>query len=126
KNVILEERFLRQTEMAELYQDYGVFLNPTRWDSQGVSRDEAMSSGLVPVTNSVSAVPEFVDENCGMLVEKEDYKGLAESIKWLYMNPEKYRELSKQAAKRVRSQSGADNTIDKEILLIENSVVIKE
>jgi glycosyltransferase involved in cell wall biosynthesis len=35
---------------------------PSRTDTQGVSRDEAMSSGLVPVTNAVAAIPEFVDD----------------------------------------------------------------
>jgi len=118
KNVILEEKFLRQDEIAELHQNYGVFLNPTRWDSQGVSRDEAMSSGLVPVTNSVSAIPEFMDSDCGMLVDSEDYKGLAESIVTLYHNPDLFLTLSQNSAERVRLQSGMDETIIREIELI--------
>jgi len=117
KNVILEEKFLRQEEIATLHQDYGIFLVPTRMDSQGVSRDEAMSSGLVPITNHVAAIPEFVDRNCGMLVDSEDYKGLAESIKILYHDPELFQRLSQNAAERVRRQSGIDNTIVKEMEL---------
>ncbi|MEC0258400.1 glycosyltransferase family protein [Paenibacillus lautus] len=118
KNVLIEEKFLRQEEIATLHKEYGVFLVPTRVDSQGVSRDEAMSSGLVPITNKVAAVPEFVDNDCGMLVEKEDYKGLAESIKKLYFDPELFLKLSENASKRVRRQSGFETTILREINLI--------
>jgi len=121
KNVVIEERFLRQEEIAELHKDYGVFLVPTRMDTQGVSRDEAMSSGLVPITNRVAAVPEFVDESTGILVDPEDYRGLAEAIKRLYYNPDLFKKLSRQAAQRVRRQSGIKQTIIKELALIENS-----
>lgn len=123
KNVILEERFLRQPDIAELHKDYGIFLNPTRWDSQGVSRDEAMSSGLVPITNNVSAIPEFADESCCMLVEDEDYIGLADSIRMLYHNPEHYQQMSEKAAARVRNQSSLENTILREVELIKKGVI---
>ncbi|MGG3453184.1 glycosyltransferase family protein [Paenibacillus rhizolycopersici] len=118
KNVRLEERFLRQEEIASLHKEYGVFLVPTRMDSQGVSRDEAMSSGLVPITNNVTAIPEFVDDNCGILVDGEDYEGMARGIKELYHNPTKFHQLSHKAAERVRYLSGAEATISKEIKLI--------
>lgn len=118
KNVILEKRFLRQEEIAALHKKYGIFITPTRWDSQGVSRDEAMSSGLVPVTNAVTAIPEFVDDSCGILAPAEDYKSMAEGIKNLYYNPELFESMSENAAKRVRSQSSKELTIGKEICLI--------
>src|SRR5690606_37063715 len=44
-NVIIEKKFLSQQEIAELHKQYGVFLCPSRMDTQGVSRDEAMGSG---------------------------------------------------------------------------------
>lgn len=118
KNVIIEEKFLRAEEISHLHKEYGVFLNPTRTDTQGVSRGEAMSSGLVPITNNVAAVPEFVDKSCAMIVEAEDYVGLAECIKELYFNPELFQQLSRKAAERVRLQTGLTNTIIKEIDLI--------
>lgn len=118
KNVTIEEKFLRQDEIAQLHSMYGIFLVPTRMDSQGVSRDEAMSSGLVPVTNRVAAIPEFVDENCGMLANSEDFMGLADSIKALYYNPTMFQLLSKAAAERVRRQSSYHNTIKRELDLI--------
>ncbi|MBR7132977.1 MAG: glycosyltransferase [Clostridia bacterium] len=118
KNIRIEQTFLTQQEISALHKEYGVFLTPTRMDAQGVSRDEAMSSGLVPVTNAITAIPEFVDENCGILADGEDYVGMAEGIKRLYDNPDLFLQMSENAAKRVRSQTSYEYTIEKELQLI--------
>lgn len=117
-NVKIENRFLQQWEIAELHKENGIFLVPTRLDSQGVSRDEAMSSGLVPITNAVAAIPEFVDENCGIMAASEDYKGLAKGIEELYYNPKKYFEMSKSASDHVNKLSSLSYTIIEELKLI--------
>jgi glycosyltransferase involved in cell wall biosynthesis len=117
-NVRLERRFLTQGEIARLHAEYGVFLCPTRMDAQGVSRDEAMSSGLVPVTSAVAAVPEFVDASCGFLAPPEDHEALAEAIATLYRDPQRFQRLSQAAAQRVRAQSGYDQTIRRELEVI--------
>jgi glycosyltransferase involved in cell wall biosynthesis len=117
ENVHIERRFLTHNEIAALHREYGIFLCPTRMDAQGVSRDEAMSSGLVPVTNNVAAIPEFVDGNCGVLAEAEDADGLAAGIAALYEQPEKFLAISKAAAERVRSQSDVKQIILKELEL---------
>ncbi|MGH8244454.1 MAG: glycosyltransferase family 4 protein, partial [Steroidobacteraceae bacterium] len=120
-NVKIQRGFLSQREIAELHADYGVFLCPTRMDSQGVSRDEAMASGLVPVTNPVAAVPEFVDESCGLLVEPESALALADAIERLYRDPALFLRLSGAAAARVREQSAFGTTIAREIELFDGS-----
>ncbi|MCF7221318.1 glycosyltransferase family protein [Marilutibacter chinensis] len=116
-NVSIERRFLTQTQIAALHREYGLFLCPTRMDAQGVSRDEAMASGLVPVTNAVTAIPEFVDERCGVLAGADDADGLAAGMLALYRDPERFMRLSKAASQRVRTQSGFDQTIAREIAL---------
>jgi len=121
-NVTIERTFLSQKDIAKLHKKYGVFLCPTRMDSQGVSRDEAMSSGLVPITNHVAAIPEFVDERCGILAEEEDYIGLAEGIINLYKNPDLFLEMSENSAQRVRLQSNYDQTILRELDMIRNKI----
>ncbi|MGH8242445.1 MAG: glycosyltransferase [Steroidobacteraceae bacterium] len=117
-NVVVENRFLAQSEIAGIHKDYGIFLCPTRMDSQGVSRDEAMSSGLVPVTNAVAAIPEFVDERCGILAKGENWAEMAEGIAKLVADPDHFTKLSEAAARRVRAQSGFDQTIAAEARLI--------
>ncbi len=117
-NVALEKRFMRQSEIASLHQQYGVFLCPTRTDTQGVSRDEAMSSGLVPITNAVAAVPEFVDESCGISVPPEDHLAIADGIRRLIEDPDYFLKLSVAASRRVRRQSALDSVISQELALI--------
>ena len=121
-NVRLHKGFLNHAEIAALHQQYGVFLTPTRMDSQGVSRDEAMASGLVPITTAVAAIPEFVDHHCGFVVPAEDAIAMADAISQLYQQPELFLQLSAAAAQRVRAQSGFEQTIVKETKLIQASV----
>lgn len=118
KNVTLEKRFLKQEELAGIYKDYGICLIPTRLDTQGVSRDEAMSCSLVPVTNAVAAIPEFVNDTCGILAPAEDYIAMTDGIAKLYNNPDLFLEMSKNAANRVRQQTAKERTIPQEIQLI--------
>lgn len=120
-NVTCEKRFLLQDEIAALHREHGVFLNPSRMDTQGVSRDEAMSSGLVPVTSRVAAIPEFVDETCGYLAEGEDHHGLADAIVDLWQNPETFQQKSRAAAERVRRQSAKERVIRAELALFASS-----
>ncbi|MDB5751312.1 MAG: type 12 methyltransferase [Ramlibacter sp.] len=120
-NVKLERRFLTHQEITQLHGNHGVFLTPTRMDSQGVSRDEAMASGLVPITTAVAAIPEFVDETCGIVVPPEDAKAIADAMERLYAEPDTFLQLSRAAALRVRRQSGWDQTIGREAALIQDS-----
>ncbi|MGO3869498.1 MAG: glycosyltransferase family protein [Alcaligenes sp.] len=117
-NVRIDRKFVTQAEIAQLHKKNGVFLVPTRCDSQGVSRDEAMASGLVPVTNRVSAIPEFVDDSCGVLASAEDAEQLADGIAALYSDADAFLRYSAKAAERVRAQSDAGLVIKREISLI--------
>lgn len=118
ENVNLHRTFLSPYEIAALHKTHGIFLASTRMDTQGVSRDEAMSSGLVPVTNNVAAVGEFVDEECGILAPGEDYKAMAQGILRLVREPETFTAMSENAAMRVRRQSAVNVTIPEELGLI--------
>lgn len=117
-NVTIEQRFLTHPEIAALHKEYGIFLVPTRMDAQGVSRDEAMASGLVPVTNAVAAIPEFVDENCGILAPAESFITMADGIERLVSEPDLFRGLSAAAAARVRSQTDVDHVVGAELRLM--------
>ncbi|ADE13576.1 methyltransferase FkbM family [Nitrosococcus halophilus Nc 4] len=123
KNVVVERCFLTQLEIAQLHKEYGLFLCPTRWDSQGVSRDEAMSSGLVPVTNRIAAIPEFVDDDCGILAAPEIAEEIAAGIEALINNPERFTAMSRNSAERVRAQTAQDKIIHQELELIRSDVV---
>ncbi|WP_299195353.1 glycosyltransferase [uncultured Amphritea sp.] len=114
-NVKIKKGFLSQIEIARIHKDYGVFLCPTRMDAQGVSKDEAMSSGLVVVTNGVTAIPEFVDDTCGVLAPGEDAIAMAQGISEMYKDENVFNEKSSQAAKRARKQVSKLMIIRKEM-----------
>lgn len=117
-NVIIERRFLKQAEIAAMHKEYGIFLTPTRMDAQGVSRDEAMASGLVPVTNAVTAIPEFVDESCGVLAPDNDYVIMAKGISDIYRNERIFFRKSIAAKIKVESISAKKVILKKELVLI--------
>jgi glycosyltransferase involved in cell wall biosynthesis len=116
-NVHIERRFLTHREITEMHREYVVFLRPSRMDIHGVSCDEAMASGLVPVTNSVGAIPEFIDETCGFLADPEHSLGLVESIAKLYEYPELFSVMSAAAAARMHMQSSCARSIERELAL---------
>lgn len=117
-NVIVERRFLAHAEIASLHKDYGVFLVPSRMDSQGVSRDEAMASGLVPVTNAIAAIPEFVSPESGFLCEPENARELAASLETLYENPKLFERMSRAAAIEVRASRSVELIFNEEKSII--------
>ncbi|WP_082807567.1 glycosyltransferase family protein [Janibacter terrae] len=124
-NVTLQRGFLTHEAISDLHKQYGIFLTPTRMDAQGVSRDEAMSSGLVPVTSSVAAIPEFVDSDCGFMADSEDHMGLAEAIWTLSSDVELFQRMSQAAASRVRRQTSTEVILPLENRLIWGTPVDK-
>ena len=122
-NVVVQRRFLSQLEIASLHKEYGLFLCPTRWDSQGVSRDEAMSSGLIPVTTRIAAVPEFVDGDSGILGEPERVEEMVVRIDELQKSPEEFEKMSLAAAQRVRMQSKREKIVVQEADLFRQNKV---
>lgn len=118
-NVRLEEKYSSREEVRELHRQHGIFLCPTRHDTQGVSLGEAMASGMACITHDVAAIPQFVDRDCGVLVRPNDPAALAEAIWELAHNPDRARRLGAAAAQRVRKQCSFENTIGRELDLIQ-------
>jgi len=116
-NVACRRTFLPQGRIAELYRDYGVMLIPSRADTQGVTRDEAMASGMVPLTSAVAAIPEFCSHKEGYLAPPEDFRAIADSVREMYAHPEIFEEKSRAAAERIRATISTDHVIPREIAL---------
>ncbi|MFQ2103608.1 glycosyltransferase [Aeromonas rivipollensis] len=115
ENVIIERRFVNRHEIKTLHQQYGLFMCPTRMDTQGVSRDEAMASGLVPLTSRVAAVPEFTNEHCAFLAEPDNMNEIIDGIVYLYENPSAFKLMSMAASHMVKSKSCHLDVIGKEL-----------
>jgi glycosyltransferase involved in cell wall biosynthesis len=122
-NVRLRKGFLSQSEVADLHAEHGVFVSPTRFDSQGVSMCEAMSSGLAVVTTNIAAIPEFVSHRgTGLLTAPESATALADAIEELYFDEELFSQLSRDGSASVQAQCGRAATVGREIALIRGLV----
>ena len=125
-NVHLNKKFLSHDEIAKVHKESGIGLFATRYETQGVSAAEAMSSGLVVVSNAVAAVPEMFKEIPELLAPNEDYKKIASIIEYLYNNPSDFEMLSAKSAKIIQKNYGANITISKDIDLFNKNLPKKK
>lgn len=123
KNVKIIRGFFDSSEIYQLHKNHGIFLCPTRLDSQGVSMCEAMSSGLVPISTDCSAIPEFVKNNVnGLLANKNSGKEFSSLLKFVADNSEIYLKLSCNASRDMEQLCGIDKVIKQEIAVITNNL----
>jgi len=121
KNVKLNKSFVGAVLLKGIFLRNGIGLLPTRWDSQGMLNGEAMSSGVVPISNAVTAIPEFIGETEGMLADPENSEQLADGISKLVENPARFLAMSESAQVRARNQCGPKVTVQREIDLFEKA-----
>ena len=117
-NVHIHKKLLSQDEMKDLFKENGVFLSPTRMDCHEVTASEAMAAGMAVITCNIGPMREFMDEECASLFEADNYFMMAEEIEYLYMHPEEFLQMGRNAAKRAKQQCGYEATIKREIELI--------
>lgn len=118
-NVKIEKQNLPHDLVPSYHERHGVFLCPTRQDSQGVSMCEAMSAGLVPVTSHNSAIPEFVDHGRSGILTK-NVADIASALERLANEPDWFKSLSEGAAQAIRKKYAMNDVIRKELELIES------
>lgn len=120
ENVHLNNCFIEHKDIPAVHAQNGIFLCPSRMDTQGVSMCEAMASGLVPITSNIGGIPEFVEDNLsGFLTEGPDE--IAEKITFLYHNPEKFQHMSQAARNAIVLRCPLKKIIQKELEII-NSI----
>lgn len=113
ENVIINKGFLSKRQIKEAHYENGIFLYPKRGDSQGVSRCEAMASGLVPMASNIDAVSEFSPVNTSYLLKDE--KDFIEAFKAIDKNPQEYLNKSRRGVEFIGNKCNYKKTIQKEI-----------
>ena len=117
QNVHLNRTFIEQKEISSIHLQHGIWLGPTRMDTQGVSMCEAMSSGLVPVTSKVAAIPEFVRDGIDGILTDNSPKQLAEAVIFLNENPSIFKKMSLNASLQMKEKCSVEGVISKELKL---------
>ncbi len=67
-------------ELAEIYTAADVFLNPSRQETMGLTTVEAMACGTPVVTSNLTAVPEVVTEENGIVCENLEPENIKNAI----------------------------------------------
>lgn len=116
KNVSIHKKTFNEFGIKEVHDQNGIFLYPKRGDSQGISRCEAMSSGLVPIASDVEAVSEFSPTGTCYLVNSVD--DFVNALIKVYNDPKDYLSRSIKSSKLIQEKLCYEKTIQKEINLI--------
>ena len=74
-------------ELAKLYSEANVFVNPTYADSFPTVNIEALACGTPVVTYNTGGSPEIIDDRTGVVVEQGDVEGLIKAIRQMKDNP---------------------------------------
>lgn len=116
-NIELKNYFVENKYIPSIHEKYGIFISPSRMDTQGVSMCEAMASGLVPVTSNIGGIPEYcINNETGFLTESTEE--IADKIEYLYYNPEEFSRLSKQAREKIVNMCTLEDSTKQEIELM--------
>lgn len=91
-NIKLMGRKTRE-DMAEIYSKADIFVLASRRETFGVVYIEAMLSGLPVIATKCGGPEEFVNENCGILIDPDNVEQLVDALKKMISN---YRDYSRQ------------------------------
>lgn len=94
---------LDRDEMARLYRDADVMLNPSRVDNTPNSVLEALASGVPVVSTAVGGVPYIVEDGrSALLVPRDDAAAMASAVTRLLRSPELRQQLIECGLREVR------------------------
>lgn len=85
-------------ELAELYGQASVYVNPTLEDNFPTTNLEALACGTPVVTFATGGSVEAIDDTCGRIVPKKDLEGLCKAVTELCENVEMMREACRERA----------------------------
>lgn len=74
-------------ELAQLYSEADVLINPTYEDNFPTVNIEALACGTPVITYRTGGSPEAVDEKTGVVIDQGNVEALAEAIKQMRENP---------------------------------------
>jgi glycosyltransferase involved in cell wall biosynthesis len=115
----LEERALPHDQVPALISAFDYFVVPSRSATQCLAMCEAMACGLPVVATRVGGIPEFVrDGQDGFLVRPGRPADLRRAILRLVNEPERAREMGRQARDCVEMKCSAARTVPRELDLL--------
>ncbi|WP_210466236.1 glycosyltransferase [Rufibacter roseolus] len=103
-----------QDEIASYYQNADVFVLPSIIETQGLVLLEAQMNGLPVIASRSGGIPESLIENeTGLLVDKQNAEQIANAMFSLYSNPSWRMEIGGKSKNFVRDKFGPNQLTDK-------------
>jgi glycosyltransferase involved in cell wall biosynthesis len=89
--------FLPDEELDNIFAQSKVYLQLSYHEAFGLTVVEAMSMGCTPIVSNRTALPEIVGD-CGVIVEPDNYDGVAEKVKEVLEHWPDYNEKGSERA----------------------------
>ncbi|WP_146548894.1 glycosyltransferase [Rummeliibacillus suwonensis] len=86
KNIIGIRNTRNVQELAKIYSAADVFVNPTLEEVMGTTNIEALACGIPVITFDAGGCSENLNDQCGIVVEKENMDALNKAIETVYNN----------------------------------------
>lgn len=80
------KRTNNRKQLIDLYSASHLFINPTLQETFGMVNVEALACGTPVITYKTGGSPETIDEKTGIVIDKKDYKAMANTINSLKNN----------------------------------------
>jgi glycosyltransferase involved in cell wall biosynthesis len=93
------------TDVPEYYANADIYINPSFYESFGMSIIEAMAAGLPVVATRVGAVPDLISHGQnGLLVDAASSAAIADAVSSLFANPSLARSIASAGREMVCNQ----------------------
>ena len=96
---------LSKPQLAQVFSASEVFVITSRSETQSLTLMQAMAVGLPALGVKAWALPEYINEKNGFLVEANDYQSLAQKIVALMQNPGLRKQMGREAWRFVQNFS---------------------
>jgi glycosyltransferase involved in cell wall biosynthesis len=107
-------------EIRHYLESADVLVLPSRDEALPQSLIEAMAYGKAVIASRVGGIPEIIQDGYnGLLIDREDYKGLSQKLLALYRNPELIQKLGQNAQATYMTELTMDRFGGKIVELIE-------
>ena len=86
KEILCLTRTCDIKKLAEIYSAADVFFNPSKEETMGLTTVEAMACGTPSIVFNSTAIPEVINKECGIVLDKLDCITIKEKIDSLDLN----------------------------------------
>ncbi len=104
------------------FQNAHLFVLPSYYINEGqpVSVLEAISYGVVPLITNYRLMPQMINENSGMFVNKQDPECIADKIEFFINNPDVYNSFSKSSISHFNNNFTSEIYLEKLLKILQN------